>query len=935
MDEITTWIKKVYEKGYTWDQILLARKANEEELKEFLSAQQINNDWPELTTDDWRNIVNSYRALIEANTRIADERGLAVLANPNEDNGVYAPYWEDSAWQKYRQKLHANGFRDDVINTIEVATLRTLRQLSRDTTESGPRKGMVVGNVQSGKTANMAALMAMAADWGWNMFIVLSGTIESLRIQTEKRLVDDLDSRGCNLTWEAVTIRKRPEEFGNKANNKDFEEADPNRPLATDGRHRYFTVCLKQKDRLKNLLYWLQEFPETQGKMKVLVIDDEADQAGINTAEADEERRTINRLIVNLVNGKKENGQPSIGRFKAMNYIGYTATPYANVLNEAGEESLYPRHFISSLAVSDEYFGPQRIFGNEDLDYDGLDIVREIKEEEIEDISNIHLGLLYLPNSLQESLCWFMCCVACQRYWGYNKPVSMLVHTSHKTEHHFNVADAISGWLNNAGSDEIIRACRMIWDEETDRYKVNDFRRLFPDYRKGDNREVEIKDYPAFKDLVPELQALLDSGITNIQVDGDQKFTYTNGIHMCVDNSSANNINNGAQLRLVYPDRNNMPHPAPAFIVVGGTTLSRGLTIEGLVSTFFLRRAQTADTLMQMGRWFGYRKGYEMLPRIWMSKRAWNQFEYLSDMDQKLRDEISLMAAMGVAPIEYGPRIKNSPNLSLIRVVAKNRAQRAVTADFDFTGHRKSVSVFDNDPDSLLKNLEVTKELLQSLGEPSNDAKDSGNPFAKSNVLWEDVPFRIIKGLLEKYNFSTRQKAFNDIKPMIKWIDKFTEEGIIGNWNVILAGRQTGNDWSVSESISIKKNERSRKKQNRSDDAIVVATVLDPNDILSDIDMDTVDEATKLEIRNNTTHKANVINDLRSRAGLAKTPQLVIYIIDKDSMPRKEDSETRLPLKAPVDIAAFSINIPGEKRSTQTAAAIRIDITETGYDLDD
>lgn len=241
---------------------------------------------------------------------------------------------------------------------MEDANIKILRQLSRDTHETGAVKGLVIGNVQSGKTANMAALMAMAADAGWNMFIVLSGMMENLRAQTLRRLVEDLNSNSCSLNWEAIDNPLGVETYGRRLCDKNFTK---------ESKMRYLTVCLKNSKRLKNLIDWLNSDECSRKEIRLLIIDDEADQASINTATKSQ-RTTINRLILNLVNNRNSRGDQACCNFQAVNYIGYTATPYANVLNEApGEESLYPSNFIATLSVSDEYFGPQQIFGYESM----------------------------------------------------------------------------------------------------------------------------------------------------------------------------------------------------------------------------------------------------------------------------------------------------------------------------------------------------------------------------------------------------------------------------------------------------------------------------------------------------------------------------------------------------------------------------------------
>ena len=165
-----------------------------------------------------------------------------------------------------------------------------------------------------------------------------------------------------------------------------------------------------------------------------------------------------------------------------------------------------------------------------------------------------------------------------------------------------------------------------------------------------------IPDYPEYDEIAAQVRIILGDGISHIQLGDDGDLTYHKGIHLCIDNCVNNGISDGMHVRLAYPESGKMPSPAPAFIVVGGATLSRGLTLEGLMSTFFIRSVGQADTLMQMGRWFGYRKNYELLPRIWMTEKTKEQFEFLSALDQELRDEIQYMDINGRSPADYGSR---------------------------------------------------------------------------------------------------------------------------------------------------------------------------------------------------------------------------------------------------------------------------------------
>ncbi len=191
-----------------------------------------------------------------------------------------------------------------------------------------------------------------------------------------------------------------------------------------------------------------------------------------------------------------------------------------------------------------------------------------------------------------------------------------------------------------------------------------------------------------------------------------KRLEYHDGLHLCIDNCANNRITEDLEhIRLAYPDPKlpNYPAPTPAFIVIGGSTLSRGLTIEGLVSTYFLRATLQVDTLLQMGRFFGYRKGYEMLPRIWVTKDTEAKFKFMATLEEELREDIETYILEGMDANEYGPKIKNSPKLTWLRITAKNRMQSAEEIDLDFSGTSSQTILFDDDVASQRKNIEVTE----------------------------------------------------------------------------------------------------------------------------------------------------------------------------------------------------------------------------------
>lgn len=914
------WIRNARNHNMKWEQIDYAGQGNDEGLRVFLSQQAMMSFWKEIGCDEWKELVRLQKDAEEQTQVIDYLSGQAMIMGEGEDNDVSVPGDPQSAWQLYRKKLLLSGFKEEVVDEMERATLKILKRLSNDTTEIKPIKGLVIGNVQSGKTANMAALMAMAADWGWNMFIVLSGTIENLRQQTQNRLLGDLNCQG-NLNWNGLERLSKKILPGQRTQDLYFDKTS---------KQRYFTVCLKNQGRLKGLIQWLQSDANKQKQMKILVIDDEADQAGINTANVKSSTvRTINRLIRDLVNGRNEKSQKIGNKYKAMNYIGYTATPYANILNEAGEDSLYPRNFISTLSVSKEYFGPQQIFGLEggEYDYDGFDIVRIIDEDDLQAIKDIHdEGSLYVPLALQNSICWFLCGVVCMRIWGHKKPISMLIHTSQKTDHHKNIAEAVREWIVSKAPDQLIDKCEQVWNVETTQFTFEKFREQYPQY---DRKDDEINKYPTFEEIREELAILLSKEPTNIPLDEDDEFTYHEGIHMCIDNCKNNGINDdGMCVRLAYPAADNMPTPAPAFIVVGGATLSRGLTIEGLISTFFLRSVSQADTLMQMGRWFGYRKGYELLPRLWITSKTNDQFKFLAALDQELRDEIHEMDTLGKSPTNYGPRVKNTPKASFIRITAKNRMQSAQATDMDFSGSFNQTYLFDNDAEILKNNLKVAYGFIALLGQPEKHKEC--NIHAENSSVWRNVDFTLVKDFLLEYKFNQRLGVFNDISSVITWIEKITAEGKLEKWNVVLAGKGSDRNSVWDSPVGpINKVSRTRKKvKNESDTVINIGVLRDPRDIVADVDLE---DQTQEVVNLITNFKSKYAKEARSLAGLDATPQLLVYVIDKDSKVSKE-SEIRENLNAVEDIVGICLNIPGGKRGTDYTATVSIHMQNNPFD---
>ena len=933
----------------SWEQIksceICMRNENAENINDLFLKLSRKFRSKVINLEIWQALVDCEKILSDKLMFTRDQSETGILGKDSTSE-LYLPTNPHSAWQLYRQHLiEDEHWNKETVDLMQDTTFRILKKMSLTTDYTEPIKGLVVGNVQSGKTANMAALMAMAADNGWNLFIIFSGVIDKLREQTQTRLLNDL--KNGNIKWEGL------EKISvSKTGLKLFEN-----------NKCYINVCLKNIVRLKNLIEWLNNNPIQQHKMKILIIDDEADQASINTKDMSKEdlekeekdRTVINKLLVNLVNGFDAENHVTPNHFSCMNYVGYTATPYANVLNELPDndngKNLFPSNFIASLPVAKEYFGPQQIFGCEESDeFSGLDIINIIPEiprknkkaeklkDDVDLIKEIHKGISEeIPSSLKDALAWFICCIAVQRYRkskapsdkkdSFNKPYSLLIHTSAKIKEHDNMGKTIFEYINNYKA-ELFDFCKKVWEKQTNKLSLELFKQEYPNYGKYEDYCLsdEIEDYPAFNDIEEFIKDLLHDDVSHIIMEAEHP-KYSTGINLCIDNCSHNRITDECEhIRILYPDKkkdepNYLDYPS-AFIVIGGATLARGLTIEGLVSSYFLRTVGQSDTLMQMGRWFGYRRGYELLPRLWMDSTSLEKFKFLSKLDLDLRRQIKTMEKLDLQPTEYALRVRTHPD-NLIRIASANRIQAARNADWNFSGKCNQTIHFRNDREELKKNEDLTKDFLKSLGLPITP-KECNKQALSSNV-WTNIKNDVVTDYLKNFLFSSKNSFFDMKDEFITWAEKNTASGNLKNWNIVLAGISGEKDWTVTKEISVSRVNRTKFK-NPDSEEINIGVLRNPSDFYCDVDISMLQDQKLIEyVKKGTTTfsifdaTGNEIkvdyNYIRNKAGLSQVPLLILYVIDKDSTTSKDtrnSKKERENLNALNDIIGICIQIPGD-----------------------
>ena len=915
IEDIDRWIGEKLNEQYSWTEIenVCVSEEKAEDALEELREDRVWTD--ELDFDTWKRYIAYYKKIHPA-IRLSQTQPIVGIDNNGLNNTFKVPTGVASTWAEYKKSLFSIMGQASVID-IEKSCQWVMNHLKDDTVSYGPVKGLVTGSVQSGKTANMCGLISMAADCNWNFFIILSGTIDNLRKQTRDRFRRDL-KQSEGILWKILDFT---------GEDKNFDEGNLRlNPLGKKNfANRYAVVCLKNKRRLESLIDWLYDDPNRTQKLRIVVIDDEADQASINTAditeEEQQERCAINQLIVNLVNGKKSDGSRPEVSFQAMNYIAYTATPYANVLNERPGESLYPKDFICTLPESSEYFGAKVIFGNDEKESPGLGIVRDIPSQEEKELKQLHKGLRFqLPESMKESIAWFLCSAAVLRnkQRTHRKSISMLIHTSSIQKQHFYVYDAVKNWLTNG--TEVLNYCIRVYISEANKVTKDDLKMANEKYGFIDEVDEIMPDFETIKPYIKQM--LCD--VRNILLDDDKQMQYGNGIHLCVDNCQANReAEEGTTLRIVYPKDEQLKEleTDPVFIVIGGNTLARGLTIEGLICSYFSRNSNQADTLMQMARWFGYRKGVELLQRIWMTSLVQKKFEALTKIDMDMKEEIERFMERGISPEAFGPRIRNIPDIKSFRITSKKKSQQAEYDDFDFRGDSYETTDFENN-DDIVTNLKVTNDFVDFLNHiVTGEISDKGKAYVWREIDYDDISNQF----LSKYIISKMSAMYINLPIFCQWISKMNDEGKYRKWNVaVVNGDNKEELWKITEEYNVGKIERTRK---RNKEHIDIGSLRSGRDALVDVKVEDLSD-NQIEILNQVLKSGKDIVAKRSELNLDDNPLLLIYRIKKDGGTDKKLRESLNTLNLKEDIIGISIIISGDGIGGNHAKSIRINIPE-------
>ncbi|MFC7861352.1 Z1 domain-containing protein [Arthrobacter koreensis] len=763
-----------------------------------------------------------------------DDEGTGVIEGESLGSWYGGPKENDVFWSALRNRLKNE--LPDAFSDVDKSSSRIVGLGKPPGSESIDTRGLVLGYVQSGKTTNFMSVIAKAADVGYRLIIVLSGITDNLRQQTQERLHDYL-VEPCQTKVHLLTT-----------NDRDFSEVTSSEALLSQDEMRLLAVVKKNPARLRRLNKWIKKASTTTlANCPILIVDDEADQASIDVGT--KRQSTINALVRELLSHPKAA------------YIAYTATPFANLLIDPTDGAdLYPRDFVVSLPRSEAYFGPERVFGSLDAEEgqepdDGLDVVRIIPDEDAAVVKpptkkdQLEQWEAAIPPSLREAILWFLMATTARRLRTDDvRHSSMLVHTSMRAAAH--------GMTREAIDTEISELTRLVQDRDAALLK-----------------EMET----LWATQTGRVDAL---SFQNEPIDFHKVLT---GLEQTIQQTRVIMDNYLSSERLKY-----RKETAETVIVIGGNTLSRGLTLEGLISSYFVRAASAYDTLLQMGRWFGYRKGYEDLVRIWMTDELRRWFLDLSIVEAEVREEIEAYAKEGKTPAQLPVRIRSHPQMT---ITAAAKMRNAVKANVSYSGTKVQTILFNEiDKEWLDANIKAVEKLVLTAHAEGHEENEL---HSKSVRGFAGVSNDIILRFLVDYNVHEDARTINT-DAVSEYIRLQADKGGIESWNIVFIERKNSmpSDMSLGLKEPLRLLRRRKMAKGSKPGVANLKAVSSRWDRFADLSyskeaiIETFDLSSEKKVRDHHLRK------LRKDRGLEKVGVLAIYPINKSSRTDKDEHQS-------------------------------------------
>ena len=774
-------------------------------------------------------------------------------------------WWTDSKekkdsyyWDSYEKFLVNNEkLPEQVIKRIDERTDVVMNHLFDPLSNSGKKYGMVIGSVQSGKTANYTALISKAADAGFKIIIVIAGTTSILRQQTQIRIDKSFigrfdknyeDKKKPPELTEVGTVayyrgtekvekeRRRPFSMTEDKIDSDFVTTSQKATHQTNLNNTtspLVFVIKKNVTVLAQVLEWLKN--KDTSTSALLLIDDEADNASINTRKDYQNVRTaINAGIRNI-----------LSVFQRFAYVGFTATPFANVFidplfeTDEKKKDLFPNDFIVALESPDNYFGPQKIFGEDgdskfviSLSQSGTDESRNDWEKffpvkQKKEISCKYLKELNdIPVSLKKAIHLFVFNIAIRNKRGFSeKHNTMLIHVSRLVDMHEEISELVKNYVNNL-SQEVTNFSKMPNTKEYSKY-ILPLERYYLDLQKsgwGAESPFGIVSFNEVLDILPDVISSIAVGTAN-----------TNSNSIAYSSTHQTNL-----------------------IAIGGNALARGYTLINLSVSYFIRNTRMCDTLLQMGRWFGYRPGYEDLCRVFIPKEYAKNFAEAYQASEDLIECVKKMEKSDASPDKFLITIAQHPATQMM-LTAKNKMRNVSMDQGVYLDGRITEKGTYSRNKSLQSqnNYAAVEKFVEQLGKP-----DSFPSNASRCYRWLSVDAKLIADLI-----SCCPSSFNvDVSSSL--LHKYVLENHTHKWRVIIPSITTDNPIEIASLVinKIRRNDKNNGQDSNAPYSFAVSDIGNEKMGLKDDELAHIKDISSLKRR-----------DLRA---LRKNPLLIINIAD-------------------------------------------------------
>ena len=819
-------------------------------------------------------------------------------------------------FDRYKLYLSNEGFEAKVIRNIESSCEQILARCANPKThaQTEKKRGLVVGDVQSGKTANYLGLINMAYDYGYRIVVLLAGTTNSLREQTQRRTDSGVigaksDSIGNTIEFLGVGLNTNEHfavPFTNQVNDfKKFVQKNLNVAIA-DINKPVILVIKKIKSVLESVADRLQSELSEKGLdcRSILIIDDEADYASVSTSSNPEKPTTINRCIRNIVN-----------KFPIASYVGYTATPFANIfINPDDDENyldLFPSDFIAQLHAPSTYFGGRLVFPNKDAHSKYIRLIFESEPNFLPVVHDKYVQYPAMAESLKEAINSFVICNVIRTLRGNGlKHRSMMINISRYNDTQALIWERVKEYI-----EKLTVAIEQLSNMTLDEFCRNQYcKALYELYQNDD----------FFKDL---REGNPNCGVNPISWDLIQNGLYEESkkIIVVVINSRNGQMNNidysGRKKRFDYDDKKD---EGARVIAIGGMVLSRGLTLEGLMTSYYSRNAGAYDTLLQMCRWFGYRPKYMDLCRIYLTQVNIDQFDAVLTATEDLKAQFSEMKLRDRKPIDFGLMVKECPDTLETTLLITSRNKMRGTQVFE---RRLNYSGVYADTSKMFKDSAKNKHNLEAFSTFCRNVKfqwigKNGSTTTHKYYLAQKVSQHYIAQLFRDIIIPIENKKFNT-DGLAEYIE---DSDIFPYWDVVIANGDS-NEAPFMDVHPVKRSFHMRSE----DDLIRIGgsnnRVLDPGLLNAGL---WYREGETLSAKEYCNHRT--------------VPILVVFPIDLNCDNKTDDADTKKWKKDTKDgldgnvLIAFAYGFPGTDSKVMVkyrANAIMIDQLIKGIELDD